>query len=381
MRFLLQLFLLLYTVGASDAFDRPIAKQTTGALYPHILHNDVYELNARNVKSIQWIDRQVWIGTSLGVIRYDANSQADYEIYDNTNVLLSNGIFNILRDPNGRPWVGTYGGGLSYQDKGVWRNINTPQGLCDAFVYDVEFNKDQIWIATWSGANRVIGDPFERNSWESFTKENTQGGLIDDWVYAIEIAKNGAVWFGTESGVSSFDGRRWKSWNHDNGLSAPFSQVSKDNVGMTGYLQGSHHTQGSEDIPNTSNQTYRPNYVVSMRMDEKGRLWIGSWGGGLTMLDTETETLRTFTVQDGLPGNYILEIKEGPDNRLWIGTNAGLSRFDGSQFTNFSRTNGLKGDYIFSLEFGDDHSIWVGSHYSVSRFWRHPDGDKLLNLE
>ena len=67
-------------------------------------------------------------------------------------------------DPENRPWVGTYGGGLSHFDGKQWHHYNTPQGLNDAFVYDIEFDKNSLWLATWSGVNRVTGDPGSRKT-------------------------------------------------------------------------------------------------------------------------------------------------------------------------------------------------------------------------
>jgi len=377
------LFILLITYSLlpshfSHAFDSPLEVETRGEQYPYILKTNVFELNTRNVKALKQDEKNLWIGTSMGAIRYATDSREDYEIFDNQSGLLSNGIFNIIIAPNGSPWIGTYGGGVSFFENGKWNNINTPHGLCDAFVYDVEFSGEDIWIATWSGANLIKGDIYNKSSWRSFTMENTNGGLIDNWVYAIELGKNGVVWFGTESGVSAYDGKQWISWNHKNGLSAPYSAVKKDNAGTVDYLQGEHHTSHNT---NSKSQSYRPDYVVAMRMDEKERLWVGTWGGGLTLINTETNKTRVFTVKDGLPGNYILAIKEGPDGNLWIGTNKGLSRFDGKTFTNFSKINGLSGNYIFSLEFGPDQSVWTGTHYAVNQFWRKPQENDFEKLQ
>ena len=61
-----------------------------------------------------------------------------------------------------------------------------------------------MWIATWSGVNRVQGDPLTRDSWTRFIVENTNGGLIDNWVYAIEVGENNTIWFGTEGGAFTF---------------------------------------------------------------------------------------------------------------------------------------------------------------------------------
>src|SRR5512141_1698145 len=37
--------------------------------------------------------------------------------------------------------------------------------------------------------------------------------------------------------------------------------------------------------------------------------------------------------QDGLPQNSVFAISQTPDGYLWVGTHAGLARFDGLRFT------------------------------------------------
>lgn len=382
-RILLILSLIAWLPPAeAQSFDKPLKAKTQGNAYPHILKTDEFSLNTRNVKVIRSAGQDLWIGTADGVLRYDTTTANKYEIFDNQNVLLSNGIFGIVLDGNDNPWIMTYGGGLSHFDGKQWYNINTPQGLCDSFVYDLKFDdKDTLWIATWSGVNRVRGDLYSRQSWESFTKKNTKGGLIDDWVYDIEIGPDGRVWFGTESGISVFDGKKWKSWNHANGLGAGIERVRQDNTGSMSEFQGTHHATHAQDLPNVKNADFRPNYVVSMLLDAKGRLWIGTWGGGLSLFDTRTEKFRNFTVQDGLPGNYILSIEEGPYGDLWIGSNGGLSRFDGKTFLNYSQVNGLIGAFAFSIEFAPDQSLWMGSHSGMNRFKFDSEGRELIKIE
>ena len=191
-------------VDTTRAFSVQISKTTSAEPYPHILKTQTFDLNTRNIKVLTSQGRHLWIGTGQGIIRYDTRTNEDYKVYDNQNHLLSNGIFAIRMDPENRPWVGTYGGGLSHCDGKQWHHYNTPQGLNDAFVYDIEFDKNSLWLATWSGVNRVTGNPGLRKNWQSFTVENTEGGLIDNWVYAIEIEPSGKTWFGTESGISAY---------------------------------------------------------------------------------------------------------------------------------------------------------------------------------
>ena len=118
-----------------------------------------------------------------------------------------------------------------------------------------------------------------------------------------------------------------------------------------------------------------------MLLDETNHIWIGTWGGGLSLFDTQTHTFRNFTTQDGLPGNFILALKQDPSGNIWIGSNKGLSRFDGKTFTNYSKLNGLIGEFIFSIEFGSDHSLWVGSHRGMNRLYIDPVSQALVKNE
>jgi ligand-binding sensor domain-containing protein len=390
LKFINKIFVIIFifSAGASfipldtaRAFSASISDQTSGEPYPHILKKQTFDLNTRNIKVLTSQGRHLWMGTGRGVIRYDTNTSDDYEVYDNQNHLLSNGIFSITFDSQNLPWIGTYGGGLSHLNGKHWSHYNTPQGLNDAFVYDIEFDKNILWLATWSGVNRVTGNPSDRKNWQSFTVENTEGGLIDDWVYAVEIESAEKLWFGTESGVSSFHNGKWQAFNHKDGLGAPYEQVQQENQGIMSLFQGQHHfSQASPSIPNLQTSDYRPNYVVSMLLDENNLLWIGTWGGGLSLLDTQTLAFRNFTVKDGLPGNFILSLELDKSGGLWIGTNDGLSRFNGKTFQNFSAINGLKSKFIFSIEAASDHSLWVGGNSSLTRLILDPESGVPLNI-
>lgn len=368
-------------VDSTSAFSASVSDQTSGEPYPHILKMQTFSLNTRNIKVLTSQGQHLWMGTGLGVIRYDTQTSEDYEVYDNQNHLLSNGIFAIAFDSKNLPWIGTYGGGLSHLNGKQWSHYNTPEGLNDAFVYDIEFDNNVLWLATWSGVNKVTGNPGLRKNWQSFTVENTEGGLIDDWVYAVEIESSEKIWFGTESGISSLHNGKWKAFNHKDGLGAPYKQVQQANQGTMSLFQGQHHfSQASPSIPNLQTSDYRPNYVVSMLLDKKNRLWIGTWGGGLSLLDTQTLKFRNFTEKDGLPGNFILALEMDKSGGLWIGTNNGLSRFDGKTFQNFSALNGLKSKFIFSIEVASDHSLWVGGNSSLTRLVLNPETGIPMNI-
>jgi len=84
--------------GNALAFERQVAKKTSGEPYPHILKKETFTINTRNIKVLKENGKYLWIGTSNGLLRYDTQGQEEIEVYDNTNKLLSNGIFSIAID-------------------------------------------------------------------------------------------------------------------------------------------------------------------------------------------------------------------------------------------------------------------------------------------
>ncbi|MBK5297668.1 MAG: hypothetical protein JJE40_10960 [Vicinamibacteria bacterium] len=77
---------------------------------------------------------------------------------------------------------------------------------------------------------------------------------------------------------------------------------------------------------------------------------------------------RSWTQQQGLPQDSVRAIAQAQDGALWIGTDEGLARFDGTDFTVFGqRGDGLPGSFITALIAARDGSVWVGTLAGVSR--------------
>ena len=331
-----------------------------------------FNVGQRNVKSLYVEEGTAWIGTSGGLVRFQPNGNK-YTHYDNKSGLLSNGVFYIGR-VRGEIWVGTYGGGLSVFDEknDTWQNYNIPNGMADAFVYDVvEAQNGDIWIATWSGANRILGGRLnDIASWQTYTVENTSGGLPNDWVYGLAEGANGEIWLATEGGLARFVDDRWANWGHEDGLGAPYERVVGDIQFQNDPARfSSHHArqkveQGLEDVK----VAYNPNYVISMLIAPSGEVWAGTWGGGLSRFDGRR--WQTYTVADGLPGNHVFALGQDSGGSIWVGTSNGLAKFDGRRFVLYGRADGLYADVVFSIAFGADGSAWIGGTGGLSWFPR-----------
>jgi ligand-binding sensor domain-containing protein len=328
-----------------------------------------FRVGDRNVKAILADGDLLWVGTSGGVVRYDLKSE-EYRLFDLRSGLLANGIFHVGKIGE-RLVVGTYGGGMALFDaaKESWQIFNIPDGLGDPFVYDVlaAANGD-VWIATWSGVNRVRGGALtDRSKWDLYTVKNTDGGLPNDWVYALTTDPRGTIWLATEGGLAHFVDGKWTHWRHEDGLGADYELV-KDQIQFKNdpAQYSSHHArQKSEMGLKNVDVAYNPNYIVALTVDRDGIVWCGTWGGGLARFDGTH--WKNYTVADGLPGNHVFMLHEDTAGRLWIGTSNGLALKTADGFKVFTTKDGLFANTVFSMATSADGSAWVGSFGGVAR--------------
>ena len=327
-----------------------------------------FRVGNRNVKSMFLEGNLLWVGTSGGLVRYDTKTE-DFKLYDIQSGLLSNGIFHVSR-LRGKLAVGTYGGGLSLLDEktGKWDTYNIPEGLGDAFVYDMlEAKNGDIWIATWSGVNRIRGGALrDRARWELHTVESTKGGLINDWVYGLAEGKDGIIWMATEGGLVRWREGQWENWNHARGLGAPYEKV-KDNIQYKNdpAKVSQHHARQKQEMGLQDIEVaYNPNYIISLAVDREGTVWAGTWGGGLAHFDGKKWT--NYTTKEGLPGNHVSLLHVSKQGQLWIGANNGLAQLKDGKFTVLTTHDGLFANTVFSMATASDGGIWVGSYGGVA---------------
>lgn len=79
---------------------------------------------------------------------------------------------------------------------------------------------------------------------------------------------------------------------------------------------------------------------------------------------------RSWSTGEGLPQSTGLSLARSRDGFLWVGTEEGIARFDGTTFVVFDRKNtpGLPHNLTYSLLGGRDGSLWVGTAAGLARF-------------
>jgi ligand-binding sensor domain-containing protein len=73
--------------------------------------------------------------------------------------------------------------------------------------------------------------------------------------------------------------------------------------------------------------------------------------------------IKAWMIEDGLPQNSILSIRQTHDSYLWLGTQLGLVRFDGLLFPIYNQWNtpSLKNNRIVCLLEDTDNRLWIGT--------------------
>ncbi len=353
--------------GGPEAGRSGNAKEDPTARFTH------FRTGQSNVKSLFIDGKVVWVATTGGVIRYNTGND-EFRVFDVTNGsgLLSNGIFYIGKLGD-RIAAGTYGGGLAIYDqaKDHWDNYNVPNGLSDAFVYKImQASNGDIWIATWSGANRIRGgDLNDRSKWDVYTVENTKGGLPNDWVYSLAEGKDGEMWFATEGGPARFKNGKWEHWK----VGAPYEKIKNDpKFGVDPAKLSEHHAQQAKEMGlqgMSGAGAYNPNYIVSLLVDKDGVVWCGTWGGGLARFDGKKWS--NYTMSDGLPGNLVFMLHRDDTGLLWVGTNNGVAlvkgdKIKGQKHRVLTTNDGLFANIVFSMASAPDGSQWLGSYGGVT---------------
>ena len=115
-------------------------------------------------------------------------------------------------------------------------------------------------------------------------------------------------------------------------------------------------------------------FVRTMYQDKKGNYWFGTNGNGI--IRYAGKTLEKIAIEGVNPFMRVMEIVEDKAGNVWFATSEGLIKYDGKEFTKFSKKEGLQGENeeIWGLIVDKSGLIWVGSIGGVSHF----DGKKFI---
>ena len=108
------------------------------------------------------------------------------------------------------------------------------------------------------------------------------------------------------------------------------------------------------------------NSLLSLWAEPDGRLWVGTYGSGLALLDASGTIVPTGAPT--LPSQHVRSLLRASDGALWIGTIRGALRWAGDETRTFTTDDGLRRDFVSLLAEDSRGGIWIGGLGALARW-------------
>lgn len=192
----------------------------------------------------------------------------------------------------------------------------------------------------------------------------TRDGLVNSIVKAIYMDTKGYLWFGTQGGLSRFDGQTFVNYSDKDGLPGnDITCVTEDlagNIWIGTYGFGIAKFDGQKFTAYNNLSGLSDNTVYSIVCDEQGVIWISTFNGGLNKFDGKTFT--AYGTKTGLLTDQFLKGGKGKGGNIWFGTKGkGVYRYDGTNFVNYGASDGLTSPSYYCTLTDSKGQTWFGS--------------------
>ncbi len=192
------------------------------------------------------------------------------------------------------------------------------------------------WLLTWqtgvAGAQPRVVDSFE-------VGPNTYVRAL-----TVDFGAN-ALWVGTSKGVIEVDLKTLTprhTFNRDDGLANEY--VFAVGIDRLGYKWFGTNAGGVSRYRDGDWKTYFPMHgladfwVYAFANQGKNTLWIGTWAG-VNRFDLASGRFETF--REELVNEWVYGIAVDAQDQVWFGTEGGVSRFDGRKWRSWTHADGL----------------------------------------
>jgi len=347
----------------------------------------------------------LWIATmGPGLDRYDRDTDSfihyRHDPHD-PGSLPDNVVKAFSEDETGALWVGTRSA-LSRFDR--TRNVfftyrsrpNDPASFGEAHVQAIclDATTGLLWLGTPDSGVKVL-DRSTGHFTQYENDPNDPGSLSGNDVGDIHQDREGNLWIITSRGLNRFDRKTHKFIHYFHDLKNPNS-LSDNSLAMTYEDRAGRFwvpTNNGLNLMDRARGTFTrylhdPNdssslssNVINWRAlceDSSGGLWIGLRSTGVDRLAGGAERFTTYrhNPQDANSpsSNVISALAVDSTGKLWIGTGAGLDRFDGKTFIHYISDPNNRS----RLSQGPQRSIVQDSHGAV---WTATYGGGLDRLD
>ncbi|MEM8565983.1 MAG: ATP-binding protein [Bacteroidota bacterium] len=277
--------------------------------------------------------------------------------WQNLQGLQSNYLWHVLEDKNGSIWVGTEGDGISRFDGEYFHNYGVENGLTTGLVMRMAKDRlDNIWMSTFDAG-------FLKYDGSKFFAYDTAAGFCESVVETIYEDRQGNIWVGGDEFLSRMTNDSLFVFSEAEGYTdksaSTIFQDKNDNIWLGGF-KGITRYDGQNFHYYALTGLDEPLKVFTGFMDKYGILWFSIWNNGL--LKFNGENFEHITTEQGLVSNYISQIVEDQNGKLWFSSFEGLCSFDGKKFEHITEESGLTNKGLFGLGLTRDNSILIGQN-------------------
>ncbi|HMV99302.1 MAG TPA: two-component regulator propeller domain-containing protein, partial [Acidobacteriota bacterium] len=307
-----------------------------------------------------------WVFTAVCWLLLTVGGQGQvyrFKTYTSSAGLPSNAIYHLYQDQKGYLWFSTGSGACRYDGVNyVVKSVE--QGLADPSIRSVfEDHQGNFWIATQGGVNCITGD-----TTRTFRAES---GLGSNETYAGLCTRDGTVWIATAAGLSRFDGQRFLSYGAGKLPPGRVWTLYEDRAGVLwigirggGFVKAERLAGQAypDDVTFTAwgrEQGLPDANVFDFAEDPASGMWIAT-SGGLCLFDGQK--IKLYSKEQGLTSPLVSSVLVDRHGRVWCGTfGGGLFRLENDHFINFNDINGLPSNYLTTLLEDGEGNLWCGT--------------------
>ena len=305
---------------------------------------------------------EIWLATNKGVAIWDRQVFDELRTDDGESL---GSTYDVIETSDGAVWMGTESDGIYRYKNGDLNHITQKNGLSSNYIYEFfEDRNNNLWIATDEDGVNLFKD-------EGFTFFSGESGLTSDGIFNIYRDQDKRYWLGTADGIFSYDGDSFMQHklpgDYENQYIWNITGLPDGSllIGMPDYTlmtyDGQSYSNFSEEYGLGSL------YVYDFFVDSDNILWICA-ESGLYRVNLKSKATRHYTVEDGLASDQVFTMYEDQQGAKWIGTNYGLSIYDGTDFKNIRVEDGLVHNQVDYITADKQNHIWLGTGGGISEY-------------
>jgi len=278
-----------------------------------------------DVTSICENENFLWIATNEGLNRFDGREFVVYKKETGSNNCLSeNNIETLMFDSGGLLWIGLKTGGVDIYDPRMGQFIHISR-ITDKYPHRVisifEDSQRNIWLGSWEEGIYKM-EPIANSPFEYRITHHLQGQII-----ASIIEKPGGIlWVGTYNGyhVYNMDKNEWQNLESNTlHITQLYDTGEENTIWCSTWDQGLWKFNWIDsDFSTIRGEQYLAEYSNLYRIFpvSDGKLYLGSWGEGLKMVETGQNQVRELPLKSDLQTPVILCFFRDRYNKFWVGT-------------------------------------------------------------